>query len=302
MTAVCVIGSQWGDEGKGKVVDILGEKADYVVRYQGGNNAGHTVIIEGKKYTFHALPSGTLRGIRSLIASEVVLDPRQLVKEIEGLDREVDLGIDPRTTIIMPWHNDIDIAREAERKKQTGSEIGTTAKGIGPCYEDDKNRSGIRFYELAGDKKRLEDRIKQVYETKKKVLNMYNTKPTQKLQEVIDQYTKLGESLKGYEADVSLEISDALKGKKNIIFEGAQGTLLDIKFGNYPKVTSSHPMSGSIFDSVGIPPIKLRTVGITKAYVTKVGSGPVVTCLDAGQWPVDETKSDAVAKYIRKIG
>jgi len=303
MPALCVIGAQWGDEGKGKLVDILGETADCIVRYQGGNNAGHTVVVKGKKYTFHALPAGVLNGVRSLIASEVVLDPRQLVKEIEGFEHPVNLGIDPRTSVIMPWHNELDTAGEADRKKASGSEIGTTARGIGPCYEDDKNRSGIRFYELIGDKKRLESRIREVHETKKKIIeNVYNINPSYDIDMVVNQYAMLGEILKKYLTDVSKEVYDALKDKKKVVFEGAQGTLLDIKFGNYPKVTSSHPMSGAVFDSIGIPPMKMRTIGIMKAYVTKVGSGPVITCLDNGLWPVDESKSTFEGNRIRNIG
>jgi len=300
---VCVIGAQWGDEGKGKVVDILGENSDYIVRYQGGNNAGHTIVIEGKKYTFHALPSGVLRGKRSLIASEVVLDPRQLTEEIKNFGGDVNLGIDPRTAIIMPWHNDLDIARENARKKSTGSEIGTTARGIGPCYEDDRNRSGIRFHELVGDAKTLEKRIKEVYEIKKKTLeHVYDQEMSQDLGQVVAQYLLFSVHLGKYLADVSEEVYEALKTGKKVIFEGAQGTLLDLKLGNYPKVTSSHPMSGAVFDSVGIAPMSMRTIGIIKAYVTKVGSGPVVTCLDKGLWPVDESQSTPEGNYIREKG
>lgn len=303
MPALCVIGAQWGDEGKGKLVDVIGETADYIVRYQGGNNAGHTVIVNGKKYTFHALPAGVLRDIRSLIGSEVVLDPRQLVEEIKKFGKTVNLGIDPRTSIIMPWHNDLDSARENDMKKSTGSAIGTTVRGIGPCYEDDKNRSGIRFYELVGDQRNLEKRIREVHDIKKKTLeHVYNTTLNYNIDEVIKQYSILGESLKLYLADVSEEVYKALNDNKKVVFEGAQGTLLDIKFGNYPKVTSSHPMSGAVFDSIGIPPMKMRTIGIIKAYVTKVGSGPVVTCLDNGLWPVDEKKSELDGIYIRNKG
>lgn len=303
MPALCVIGAQWGDEGKGKLVDILGETADTIVRYQGGNNAGHTVIVDGKKYIFHALPAGVLRGKRSLIASEVVLDPRQLFKEIDNFGNTVNLGIDPRTSIIMPWHNDLDNVKEDVMKKSTGAAIGTTARGIGPCYEDDKSRSGIRFYELIGDPKNLENRMREVHEVKKKILEqVYDTKLSYGLDENISYYKFLGAYLKKYMADVSEEVNKALKDGKKIIFEGAQGTLLDIKFGNYPKVTSSHPMSGAVFDSVGMPPMKMRTIGIIKAYVTKVGSGPVVTCLDNGLWPVDESKSTFEGNYIRNKG
>lgn len=303
MVAVCVIGSQWGDEGKGKLVDILGENADCIVRYQGGNNAGHTIVVQGEKYTFHALPSGVLRDIRILIASGVVSYPKQLVKEIDNFGGKVNLGIDPRTAIIMPWHIDLDAARENVRKETTGSAIGTTLRGIGPCYEDDKNRSGIRFYELVGDEKTLEARIRDVYEVKRKIVKrVYDAKISFDVNEVVQEYISLGKSLKKYLADVSDEVYKALKIGNKVLFEGAQGTMLDIKFGNYPKVTSSHPMSGSVFSSVGIPPMEMRTIGIAKAYVTKVGSGPVVTCLDKGLFPVDESKSEPEGNYIRKKG
>lgn len=302
MPAVCVIGSQWGDEGKGKVVDILGENADYVIRYQGGNNAGHTVVIDGKKNASHILPSGVFReDIRVLIASKVVLDPRQLTEEMGGFG-DINLGIDPRTAIIMPWHNDLDKANEIARKKKTGSEIGTTRKGIGPCYGDDTERFGIRFSHLVGDPKKLEDMIRSDYEKKEKILATEGVAPSQDIDKIVEEYLSLGKALRKYKVDVSLEVSKAIKEKKNIIFEGAQGTLLDIKYGNYPYVTPSHPMSGEIFPSVGIPPMKLRTIGIAKAYVTKVGDGPVVTCLDKGLWPVDELQSAPEGNYIRHKG
>ncbi|MBM3200691.1 adenylosuccinate synthase [Candidatus Woesearchaeota archaeon] len=303
MPGICVIGAQWGDEGKGKLVDIIGESADCIVRYQGGNNAGHTIVVQGKKYTFHALPAGVLRGKRSLIASEVVLDPRQLYSEMKKFEGELNLGIDPRTSIIMPWHNDLDNVGEESRKKTTGAAIGTTARGIGPCYEDDKNRSGLRFYELVGNPQSLENRIREVHDVKRKVIEqVYGTQISYDINKTVDDYISLGSYLKKYLADVSQEVSKALKDGKNVVFEGAQGTLLDIKFGNYPKVTSSHPMTGAVFDSVGIAPMKMRAIGIIKAYVTKVGSGPVVTCLDNGLWPVDESKSTPEGNYIRNKG
>jgi len=301
--AVAVIGSQWGDEGKGKVVDIIAENADYIIRYQGGNNAGHTLVVDGKKYTFHALPSGVLRGVRNLIGSEVVLDPRQLDSELEKFNYMVNLGIDPRTAIIMPWHNELDNAREGLRQKESGSAIGTTAKGIGPCYEDDTNRTGIRFYELVGPWDKLKGRITDLYKIKKDILEkIYDYEMQQSLESVLDEYGTFKKGMRKFMGDVSEETYKALEKQKNVIFEGAQGTLLDKKFGNYPKVTSSHPMVGAIFDSLGLPPFKMRAIAIAKAYVTKVGSGPVVTCLDKGLWPVDESLSEPEARYIRERG
>lgn len=307
MPGAIIIGSQWGDEGKGKIVDIIAEDADYIIRFQGGNNAGHTLVVEGDTYTFHALPSGAVRGIRGLIASEVVLDPRQLADEINSFNGDVNLGIDPRTAIIMPWHNDLDYAQEKARSKAE-VEIGTTQKGIGPSYSDDINRWGIRFSELVGNPDTLEERMRAVHEEiqEKTLRGVYNMEPRYDIDETVLEYQKFGRDLKKYLADVSKEVDMALKEGKKVIFEGAQGTLLDLKFGNYDRVTSSHPMSGAIFTSVGIPPTTMkninRIIGITKAYVTKVGSGPVVTCLDKGLWPVEEEKSEYEGNYIREKG
>lgn len=308
MPGLIIVGSQYGDEGKGKVVDVLSENADIVVRYQGGNNAGHTIIVEGKEYKFHALPAGALRGKRCLIGPGVVLDPRQLEKEISSIGNDVDLGIDPRTPIIMPYHNILDVARESKTKQKTGSAIGTTAKGIGPCYEDEKNRSGLRFFDLISDPQRLEKLIESNFKEKELILkHVHNQDIGITLKEVVDEYTRLGELFKEYMADVSSEVYDSLGLNAKVIFEGAQGTMLDIKYGNYPKVTSSHPLTGSILTGVGLPlnivkKYPFRSVGIVKAYTTKVGSGPVVTCLDHQKWPVDEAFSEQEAIYIRKKG
>ena len=307
-----IVGSQWGDEGKGKIVDAITKNADIIVRYQGGDNAGHTVVVDNKTYKFHILPSGVLRDKRCLISTEVVLNPLQLENEIKSIGKEPDLGIDPRTHIIFPYHIALDIAKEKMRKSATGSEIGTTFRGIGPCYSDVADRTGITFSELVGDKNHLEKRIKENYHVKRKILkSVYNTdmiilrdgeeyKIT--LDEIIDTYISAGESLRQYITDVASELNKAISDGKKIVFEGAQGTLLDIHFGNYPKVTSSHPMSGAIFTSAGIPPQKIRSIGVMKGYVTKVGSGPVVTCLDGGKWPVNEEYSEPEAIYIRKKG
>ncbi len=307
MPATIIIGAQYGDEGKGKITDIFSEKADYVVRYQGGNNAGHTIVVDGKVYKLHLLPSGVVRGKRCLIGAGVVVDPRQLIKEIKQFNFEVDLGIDPRTHIILPYHNIIDILREKKIKKIKGASIGTTAKGIGPCYEDEKSRIGIRFFDLVSNKN-LEDVIIEKFEEKKKVIEeVYGGSLDININDVAKEYAEIGKLLKKYLCDVSSEIFSSLKKGKNILFEGAQGTLLDIKYGNYPKVTSSHPLAGSILVDIGLPPsvfkeFEFKIIGVVKAYTTKVGSGPVVTCLDKGRWPVDEKVSNKIANYIRKKG
>lgn len=308
MPAVVIVGSQYGDEGKGKIVDWISEEGDVVVRYQGGNNAGHTVVVEGKEYKFHSLPVGALRGKRCLIGCGVVLDPRQLAKELSSLGHEADLGIDPRTPIIMPYHNIIDIARESKTKNVTGAAIGTTAKGIGPCYEDEKSRVGLRFFDLISDPARLEKLIDVQFKEKETILkNVYGKEIGLAVSEIVKEYKELGEMLKKYMGNVSVEVQLALSANANVIFEGAQGTMLDIKYGNYPKVTSSHPLTGSIFTGVGLPlnivkKHRFRTIGIVKAYTTKVGSGPVVTCLDNQKWPVEEAFSEPEAIYIRKKG
>ncbi|MBI4447559.1 adenylosuccinate synthase [Candidatus Woesearchaeota archaeon] len=308
MPGLIVVGTQYGDEGKGKIVDFLGECASYVVRYQGGNNAGHTVVVDGKTYKFHLMPAGALRDKKCLIGCGVALDPRQLAKEIDNSGKKVDLGIDPRTPIILPYHNILDGARENRMRNKSGSEIGTTNKGIGPCYEDEKSRIGLRFFDLVGNEKKLEKMIRERFEEKMIILKeVHNIEPQLLVEEVVKEYIALGKKLHPYMADVSKKVFAALKNDEKIIFEGAQGTLLDIAFGNYPKVTSSHPMSGAILTGIGLPPtifqdFKFRIIGVVKAYTTKVGSGPVITCLDHNKWPVDENVSEKEAKIIRKNG
>ena len=278
MPGTVIIGSQFGDEGKGKVTDYNSDKVDLVVRYQGGNNAGHTVVVEDKIFKFHLLPSGVVQGKRTLIAAGVVLDPRVLKKEIADLGGKIDLGVDPRTHIIMPWHNLEDSGREESRSK---IKIGTTKRGIGPCYADKCQRIGIRFEDLI-DKNRLAEKIRDVYPIKKAILEkVYNLKLDFDENSVLEEYSKLGVEFKKYLSDVSMEVCEALEQKKNVLFEGAQGTFLDNDFGTYPFVTSSHPISGGAPTGVGIPINSIESViGIVKAYSTRVGNGPFPTELD----------------------
>jgi len=276
MGGTVIIGSQFGDEGKGKVTDFYSENADFVVRYQGGNNAGHTVVVNGKVHKFHLLPSGVVQGKRILIGAGVVLDPRVLRHELEELgSKKIDLGIDPRTHIIMPWHNLLDEGREGSRGK---TKIGTTKRGIGPCYADKAERLGIRFEDLV-DGTRLREKIEEVYPIKKAVLEkVFSIKVPFSVKEIFDEYSALGGEFKKYLVDVSLETFNALEKKKNVLFEGAQGTFLDNDFGTYPFVTSSHPISGGVATGVGIPAAKItRIIGIVKAYTTRVGFGPFPT-------------------------
>src|SRR3989344_268955 len=275
MPGSVVIGSQFGDEGKGKITDFLSDKADLVVRYQGGNNAGHTVVVGKEVLKFHLLPSGVVQGKRILIAAGVVLDPRVLEKELSELkSKKFDLGIDPRAHIIMPWHNLLDEGRE---EKRSANKIGTTKRGIGPCYADKAERIGIRFEDLV-EPKRLAQKISENYPLKKAILEkVYGIDVPFSEKEVLEEYTKLGEKFKKYLCDVSLEVCEGIDGK-NVLFEGAQGTFLDNDFGTYPFVTSSHPISGGVSIGVGMPLNKItRVIGIVKAYTTRVGFGPFPT-------------------------
>ncbi len=275
MPATIIVGTQFGDEGKGKITDFLAEKADLVVRYHGGNNAGHTVVVGEKTYKFHLLPSGLIQGKRCCIGAGVALDPRVLIEEMKQFGQsKIELAIDHRTQIIMPWHNLQDGAREQAR----GRKIGTTGRGIGPCYEDRAGRNGIRFCELV-EPERLRKRIAEVFPTKKRILEeIYSVNVDFSEEQVFNEYSGLGEKLKQFLGDVSLEVSTALKEGKNVLFEGAQGLFLDNDFGTYPFVTSSHPMAGGIFTGVGIGLLNdIEAIGIVKAYTTRVGEGPFLT-------------------------
>ena len=279
MSGTVIIGSQFGDEGKGKVTDFNSDKFDLVVRYQGGNNAGHTVVVECKTFKFHLLPSGIVQGKRILIGAGVVLDPRVLKEELENLGKDdLSIGVDPRTHIIMPWHNLEDEGREESRSK---TKIGTTKRGIGPCYADKAHRIGIRFEDLV-DEERLRDKIDESYPVKKAMMEkVYGMKVEFSADEIFKEYSKLGKEFKPYLVDVSLEVCEALEEKKEVLFEGAQGTFLDNDFGTYPFVTSSHPISGGVATGVGMPASKItRIIAIVKAYTTRVGNGPFPTELD----------------------
>lgn len=277
MTSTVIIGAQWGDEGKGKIVDLLGENTDLVVRFNGGNNAGHTVVVKGEKYKFHLMPSGAIQGKKCVIGAGVALDPRVLKQETAQLEGKfpVDLMIDPRTQIIMPWHNSLDGAKEAEKGDK---KIGTTGRGVGPCYSDRAERTGIRFTDLV-DSKKLEQKINTVYSTKERILkNVYNQEMPATKEQILEEYSALGKQFKESLGDASIEVNNALKEGKNVLFEGAQGTFLDNDFGTYPYVTSSHPTAGGIFSGVGIGLQKIdRVIAIVKAYTTRVGEGPFVT-------------------------
>jgi adenylosuccinate synthase len=283
---VVVVGTQWGDEGKGKIVDLLTEQAKVVVRYQGGNNAGHTLVVGGEKFIFHLIPSGILHpGTMCCIGNGVVLDPEVFLGEIDRLlSRGLKVGpenlrVSERTQVIMPYHQRLDLARE--RAKGAGK-IGTTGRGIGPCYEDKVARRGIRVADLV-EPQLLRAKLTDILPEKNFLLEKFLGDKPFTLEEILEPYTDMGQRLKPLVANVSVILQQTAQDSKNILFEGAQGTQLDIDHGTYPFVTSSNPVAGGAAVGSGIGPGALhRVLGIVKAYTTRVGSGPFPTeCLDA---------------------
>jgi len=277
---VVVIGTQWGDEGKGKIVDLLTDKAHAVVRFQGGHNAGHTLVIDGKTTVLHLIPSGVLRdNIRCLIGNGVVLAPDALIKELDelkasGVEVENRLGISESCPLILPYHIALDNAREVARGKKA---IGTTGRGIGPAYEDKVARRGLRFGEML-DIPHFTERLKEVMEYHNFTLEHYFKADTVDYQQVLDQCLVYAERLTPLVEDVSHTLHKMQEAGQSIMFEGAQGALLDIDHGTYPYVTSSNTTAGGAASGTGVGPRDLGTVvGIVKAYTTRVGSGPFPT-------------------------
>jgi adenylosuccinate synthase len=277
--AIVLLGAQWGDEGKGKATDILGDKVKYVVRYQGGNNAGHTVVIGDQKYALHLLPSGILTPTCiPVIGNGVVIDPAVLLEEIRGLnERGVDtsnLKISTNAHLITPYHRTIDKVSERFLGK---AKIGTTGRGIGPAYADKINRIGIRVQDLF-DPSILRQKIEGALKDKNQVLvKVFNRKGLE-IDEILKEYLEYAEILRPYVIDTSLLLNQALERGENILLEGSQGTLLDVDHGTYPFVTSSNPTAGGASTGSGIGPTKIsRVIGIVKAYTTRVGSGPFPT-------------------------
>jgi len=293
MPAIVLLGAQWGDEGKGKATDLFGDRVDYVVRYQGGNNAGHTVVIGDQKYALHLLPSGILSpNVIPVIGNGVVIDPAVLLTEIKGLnERGIDtskLKISTNAHLITPYHRTIDKVSERFLGK---SKIGTTGRGIGPAYADKINRIGIRVQDLF-DPSILRQKIEAALHDKNQILiKVFNRKGIT-VDEVLDEYLGYAQILKPYVADTALLLDQALKSGKNVLLEGSQGTLLDVDHGTYPFVTSSNPTAGGASTGSGIGPTKItRVIGILKAYTTRVGSGPFPTEL-----------FDEDGEALRKIG
>ena len=281
MANVVVIGAQWGDEGKGKVVDIYTEFADDVVRYQGGNNAGHTLVVGDEKVILHLIPSGILHdGKRCVIGNGVVLDPEVFIREITKLKAggylkdDKMLLLSEALHIIMPYHKRIDIARE---RKSGAKKIGTTGRGIGPAYEDKIGRRGIRLMDLL-DEKAFTRKVKEVLEEKNLILKELLGDEPFTFEEIYNEYMGYAETLRKYAADTSLILHQEIKAGKSLLFEGAQGTLLDVDHGTYPYVTSSSTCSGGACTGSGVSPREIHEViGISKAYATRVGSGPFPT-------------------------
>lgn len=282
MSANIVIGTQWGDEGKGKIIDILASRAEVVVRSQGGNNAGHTVVSNGVTYKLHLIPSGILYpNTLCLIGAGVVLDPKDFIGELNSLhDKGIstkNLKIDPRAHVVMPWHIELDGLSEAFRG---GKDIGTTKRGIGPTYMDKYERCGIRVYDLVHPEL-LKEKALSTGKLKNKIITEVYGGKAFDLDKVIEEYTEYGKILASYVDDVSVLTYNANKEGKTIMFEGAQATLLDIDFGTYPYVTSSHPLSGGVCVGTGIGPKMITNIiGVAKAYTTRVGKGPFPTELD----------------------
>jgi adenylosuccinate synthase len=277
---IVVVGSQWGDEGKGKLIDILSENSDITVRYQGGNNAGHTVIVNGKQYIFHLLPSAVLhKGKVCVIGNGVVVDPKALLAEIDEQEAK-GIKVSPKCLkisglchVVMPYHRILDSLRETKRKNK----IGTTGRGIGPCYADKVTRCGIRLIDLLNPKmlkEKLADNLREKNEIFKKVYGRNDFR----FRNIYKEYLAYGKQLAPYVCDTAIYLNEAIDQKKDILFEGAQGTFLDIDFGTYPFVTSSNSTVGGVCVGTGVSPTKIdKAVACVKAYTTRVGEGPFPT-------------------------
>jgi adenylosuccinate synthase len=277
---IVIVGTQWGDEGKGKIVDLLAEFADIVVRFQGGNNAGHTMVVDGEQFISHLVPSGILQGKTCLLGNGMVVDPSVLIEELDNLSNKgIDVGpdslkISEKAHIIMPYHKHIDLARENMKGDQ---KIGTTGRGIGPCYEDKATRRGVRFIDLL-DPQEFDEKVKTILEEKNFYLEHFFSAETLDSDSIIDQYKGYADRLSPHVVNISIVMNQAIKENKQILFEGAQGTHLDIDHGTYPFVTSSNTVSGNACCGSGIGPKEITgVVGIVKAYTTRVGSGPFPT-------------------------
>ena len=276
-TSIAVLGAQWGDEGKGKVVDMLTPHFSTVARYQGGHNAGHTVYVQGAKFVLHLVPSGILHpGVTCIIGNGVVVDPQALFKEIADLARmgvvvEGRLLISEKAHVILPYHRELDVLSEARRGER---KIGTTSRGIGPAYEDKIGRRGIRICDLLGDRAALEEDVRENVNARNRIIK----DSTLAWRPLFEQLISYGERIRPWAGDVSLFLAKSMREGKAVMFEGAQATLLDIDHGTYPFVTSSNASVGGVCTGLGVPPRAIGGVlGVAKAYTTRVGEGPLPT-------------------------
>jgi adenylosuccinate synthase len=277
---IVIVGAQWGDEGKGKIIDILSRKADIIVRFQGGNNAGHTVVVDKQQFILHLVPSGVLHKKKiCVIGNGVVIDPQALLEEIDnlklcGIDIDSNLKISEQAHLIFPYHKIIDRLREAKKARL---KIGTTGRGIGPCYADKVNRIGIRIVDIL-DKEIFEKKLKIALAEKNEIFRKIYNFPGFSFSQIYQEYLNFAEQIKRYVFDCSQFLNQAIKKKQNILFEGAQGTSLDVDFGTYPYVTSSSTTAGGACIGTGISPVDIdRIIGVAKAYTTRVGLGPFPT-------------------------
>ncbi len=291
MSVTLVIGTQWGDEGKGKVVDYYSKNADYVVRFQGGNNAGHTIKVGEEVYKLHVVPSGVIQGKTGIIGNGVVIDPDILLSEIDELiqrGKKPKLLISDRANIIMPYHKVLD---GAEEQYLGDKKIGTTKRGIGPCYSDKVARNGIRAIDLT-DKETLQRLLTRILPIKQKMMDLYGMKNKLSEREILDTYAGYGKRLEQYITSTHIELNKAIHKNKNILLEGAQGTMLDVEFGTYPYTTSSHTIAGGSAIGAGIGPRVINNIiGIVKAYTTRVGEGPLPTEL-----------LDKTGEHLQRVG
>jgi len=282
MSSVVVVGTQWGDEGKGKITDFLSQNAEVVARYQGGNNAGHTIKFDGVTYKLHLIPSGIFFNDKTcVLGNGMVIDPKALLEELKYLhDKGVsteNLRISNRAHVILPYHLKLDTLQEEQKG---ANKIGTTKKGIGPAYMDKAARMGIRMADLM-DKESFKEKLEQNVEEKNRLFEkVYETKPFT-VEEILEEYYDYGQQIKEYVCDTSVVLNDNLDEGRRVLFEGAQGVMLDIDQGTYPFVTSSNPIAGGVTIGSGVGPSKIKhVVGVSKAYTTRVGDGPFPTELD----------------------
>jgi len=294
MTVTVIIGTQWGDEGKGKITDYYAENADIIARFQGGNNAGHTIVVDDEVYKFHLLPSGIIRPEKTVvIGNGVVIDCEVLLSELEAIEKRGfkinNLYISDRANVIMSYHRILDGLQEQSLVE--GKKIGTTKRGIGPTYSDKIARYGIRMHDLI-DEDALKERLDTLVPLRQKMMEVYGSHERISKKELLKKYSKYGKKLSKFVTDTSVFINKAVDEGKNILFEGAQGAMLDVDFGTYPFTTSSHTVAGGACIGLGVGPKRIdKVVGVVKAYTTRVGGGPLPTEL-----------SDEIGEHLLKKG